>query len=132
MKKKQFVMRDSDYFHDEEDIIRIESCASMKECCVSILPLLNKNLLLSRKLFENKEYPDAIFLLKDAFEAVSELTNDQCQRCKEQFREIILKHMETIVVDLREITTGLFANKNYRYDLEFAEEVFEELKTNQS
>jgi hypothetical protein len=132
MKRKQFIMRKTDYFRNDTDIIQLESCPYMKDYCRTVLPLLNDNLLLSRKFTENKEYPGAVDLLKDAFETVLDLRNDECQKCVAFFKETILRYLENIVSDLHSMTKGFFGNKNYIYDLQYAESIFDELKSKPS
>jgi len=123
--KRSLISRDSEYF---QDIIKLESCPKGGFACLEQIPFINRNLMLALKLAENKNYPHALIAIHESFDTIFSLREEQCQKCVNLFKELIIKSLEQIIRDLKRMTTGLFANKNYKYDLTKAEEMLQELK----
>lgn len=128
MKKTKIVVKDSDYFNDEEDVIKLESCNGGGDICTMQMRVMNDNLILARKFIEKKEYTNALEEIRKAYVSTNELKNMPCLKCADLFRDIILKSLEKIVADLKKLTSGFWGNKNYLFDLSEAEKLLETLK----
>ena len=128
MKKKHIISSDSDYFQDKEDVIKLESCPNGGNVCRSQMEFMNSNLLLARKFVENKEYSQALDLIKEAFHSTFDLKEGQCQVCAKFFRDTIINSLEVIVKDITKMGKGIFGFRNYKPDLIMAEKLLEELK----
>lgn len=129
MKKKHIIARDSEYFSDDEDVIKLEFCKNDGEACRLQMEFMNGKLLLARKFVDKKEYPRALEVINEAFHSTFDLKFEQCQKCAKLFRVTILNSLDQMVYDLQKMTKGFFGNKNYKPDLVLAEKLFEELKT---
>lgn len=129
MKKRRIIERDSDYFQDNEDAIKLESCANGGNACRSQMILMNKHLLLSRKLIENKEYNRALNEIKEAFETTFDLKEEQCQKCAQLFRDTIINSLETIISDLTKMSKRVFGFRNFESDLEMAKMLLQKLQS---
>jgi hypothetical protein len=128
MKRTRIVLKDSDYFRDNEDVIKLEFCKNEGDACKVQMRLMNDSLVLARKFIEKKEYKNALQEIKNAYFSTSELQDLQCLKCADLFRDIILKSLEKIVTDLKKLTRGFWGNKNYLFDLSEAEKLYETLK----
>lgn len=120
--------KDSEYFKDNEEIIKLEYCKEKGEACNSQMKLMNGNLLLARKLIEKKEYTRALQEIKQAHSSTYQIKPDHCQKCAQLFRDTIINSLRQLITDLKKMTKGLFANKNYKVDLEEAEKLLLELE----
>lgn len=128
MAKKRLIIKDSEYFHDNEDTIKLNFCPNDGEHCKGQMAYMNNRLLLTRKLVENKEYTRAIESLNEAFDSTYDLGEAQCQPCAQLFRESIVKTLEHLVSDLDEMTKGLFRKKTFIADLVLARRIMQELR----
>jgi hypothetical protein len=126
--KSLIFSKDSDYFKDNEDIIKLEYCKDKGESCNSQMKMMNSNLLLARKLIEQKEYSRALQEIKLAFTSTYQIKPEHCQKCAELFRDTILNSLKKIISDLKKLTSGFFAKKNYKFDLQEAENLLRELE----
>lgn len=128
MTKRQLLIKDSDYFHDHDDSIKLKYCPSGGENCHGQMAYMNNRLLLSQKFIENKEFIRAIDFLQEAFDSTFDLTENQCQRCAKLFRDSIIKTLIHLVADLEEMTRGLFRKKVYKIDLALAKQTLQQLQ----
>jgi hypothetical protein len=124
--------KDNEYFSDNEEFIKLDYCKDKGEVCNSQMKLINGNMLLSRKFIEKKEYTQALQELKKAYYTTFEIKPDHCQKCALLFRDTLLRSLKEIITDLKKMTSGLFARKNYRFDLQEAEKLLLELEENKS
>lgn len=122
--------KDSDYFSDNEQIIRLEYCKDKGEACNSQMKTMNGNLLLARKFIEKKEYTRALHEIKQAFTSTYQIKPDQCQKCAQLFRDTIIGTLKQLITDLKKMTSGLFARKTYKFDLQEAEKLLLDLEEN--
>lgn len=126
--KSNFLFRgDNEYFNDKEAFIKLEYCKEDGESCSSQLNAVNKNLVLARKLIEEKEYSKALQEINSAFNITYEIERPGCQKCAKLFRNTILNSLKQIIDDLKKTTSGIFAKKSLKPDLLLAEELFEKL-----
>ncbi len=124
--------QDSEYFRDKEEFIKLEHCKDKGDACNSQMKLMNGNLLLARKLIEKKEYTRALQEIKQAYNSTYQIKPEQCQKCAQLFRDTIMGTLKQITTDLKKMTSGLFARKMYRFDLQQAEILLRELEENKS
>jgi hypothetical protein len=124
---KHIVLKDSEYFHDEEAIIKLESCLD-GQVCRKDLSEINKNLLLSRNFVERKEYNRALDVIKEAFDTTYNLKEDHCQKCARFFRETIINSLDRTVADLRKMNKGFFRYRDYSTVLEMAEKMLDAVR----
>lgn len=127
--KFNIISSDSEYFKDDEDIIQIGNCDDNTVICSKQLKYINLNLLLVRKFVEKKEYPAALNEIKKAFLTTSQINQEKCKKCGDIIRSVILNTLNNTITDLRKMTTGFFANKNYKFDLTMAEQLLRELES---
>jgi len=127
MKKRWFISKDSEYFKENEDTIKLENCPAGGEFCQLQMGFMNKNLLLAHKFVENKEFSRAVTLIKESYESTFDLKEEQCQKCAILFRDSILNILNNIIQDLEAMTKGIFS-KGYQSDLLHAKRVLQFLK----
>lgn len=132
MKKRRFISKDSDFFKDQEESIKLEHCPDGGQKCKVQMATMNEHLLLTRKLIENKEFSRGTEVIKKAFDTTFDLKDKQCQGCAELFRSFITQTVHTCINELEELTTGFLANKRYKSDLENARTLLLELKKQQT
>lgn len=128
---KHIISKDSDYFHDDEEIIKLESCLD-GQVCRKDLSEINKNLLLSRKFIERKEFNRALDVIKEAFDSTYNLKEEHCQKCARFFRETIVNSLDNTVSDIRKMNKGFFRYRNYSAVLEIAEKMLNEISSKKS
>lgn len=131
MKRNQVSLCESDYFNDKEGVIQLqpESCSIKGVECKPVIDTINKSLALSLKFIEKKEYTRALSEIKVSHASTFTLTNGTCLACARLFRQIVEERLELIITDLKKMTTGLFARKSLKYDLEEAQKLYSELKS---
>jgi hypothetical protein len=130
MKRKQLMLCESEYFNDKEGAIQLqpESCSQKGIACEQVIRGINKNLVLTRKFAEKKEYTRALNEIKEAHTSTFNLSTGTCLDCAQLFRQIILSQLEQTISELEKMTHGLFARKSLQYDLEEANKLYSELK----
>lgn len=124
--------KDSEYFKDNEAIIRLEYCKDKGDACNSQMKTMNGNLLLARKLIEKKEYTRALQEIKYAYNSTYLIKPEQCQKCAQLFRDTIINSLKQLITDLKKMTSGLFARKVYKFDLQEAEKLLQDLENEKS
>lgn len=129
--KKRLITRDDDYFKNNEESIKLEHCADKGEKCRVQMVIMNENLLLARKMIENKEFTRSVEVIRKAFESTYMLKEKQCQGCAELFRNFIAQSLNQLVDDLEQLTTGFLASKKYVSDLENARKLLQEFRKQQ-
>lgn len=120
LKKRHFISNDSDYFNDGEEAIKLEHCADGGKVCKLQMALMNEDLLIARKLIENKEFTRAAQYIRQAFDSTWSLKDDRCQGCAGLFRSSVFSVLDHLINDLEDMTRGFFGSKKYRMDLERA------------
>jgi hypothetical protein len=120
--------KESEYFNDKVGFIELVLCPIDQEFCVGHLKKINKLVQLSRGNWISKDYPKAIEELKGAFDQTMEITPNECARCKVIFRETLIRSMEAIHDDLRQITSGFFRAKRHRSSFDLATRVLQEMR----
>jgi hypothetical protein len=128
MEKKHFIVKDSEYFQDSEDTIKLRNCPNEGNFCRGQMAYMNNRLLLVRKFIENKEFIRAIDFFAEAFDSTYDLREAQCQSCAKLFRGSIVKSLGHLVSDLEEMTKGFFSRKKYKTDLTLAKKLWQELQ----
>lgn len=128
MKKRPFISTDSDYFKYNEEVIKVESCPKGQTDCDEQLTMINRSLVLARKFKEDKLYTRAIASIREAFDATFTIKPQECFRCGKFLRGTIINTLEYTIQELKDLTGGLFGNRNYKSDLKEAESLLEELK----
>jgi len=128
MKKRGFIQSDSDYFHDSEDHIKLDFCAEGGNKCRNQMALMNEDLLLARRLIENKEFTRGIKLIEEAYNSTFELKEQQCLGCADLFRATITHSLNTMIQDLEQMTKGFLGSKKFLPEVERAKKVLQELK----
>lgn len=83
--------------------------------CASQLSEINNFYQESDQYRTNKEYQQAIFLLKDAFDKTFELQQETCLKCAELFRLEIISSLENMMKDMKGMKFSIFKKKN-RYE----------------
>jgi len=127
MKKRRLVLRDSDYFQDGEDAIKLEYCADGGNTCRSQMAVMNENLLLARKFIENKEFSRGVEVIRKAFDSTFDLKDDKCQSCSKFFRLSITNSLTHIVHDLEEMNSGLFRSRLHQAEITTAVKMLKEI-----
>ena len=120
LKKRQFISKDNDYFKDGEETIKLEHCADGGIACKLQMMLMNEDLMIARKLIENKEFTRAAQHIKQAFDSTWALKDNRCQGCAALFRNSVFAVLDNLISDLEDMTRGFFGSKKYRRDLERA------------
>jgi hypothetical protein len=118
LKKRHFVSKDNDYFKDGDEAIKLEHCADGGKVCKLQMMLMNEDLLIARKLIENKEFTRAAQHIKNAFDSTWSLKDDRCQGCAALFRNSVFAVLDHLISDLEDMTKGFFGTKKYSKDLE--------------
>ena len=127
MKKGRLVLRDSDYFQDGEDAIKLEHCADGGNTCRSQMMVMNENLLLARKFIENKEFSRGVEVIRKAFDSTFDLKEDKCQSCSKFFRLSITNSLTHVVHDLEEMNSGLFRSRLHQAEITAAIKMLKEI-----
>ena len=127
MKKRRLVLRDSDYFQDGEDAIKLEYCADGGNTCRSQMAVMNENLLLARKFIENKEFSRGVEVIRKAFDSTFDLKEDKCQSCSKFFRLSITNSLTHVVHDLEEMNSGLFRSRLHQAEITAAIKMLKEI-----
>jgi hypothetical protein len=128
MKKKWFISKDSDYYKDNEEAIKLESCPDGGELCKMQMLFMNQHLLEAHKFLENKDYIRAVESIKISFNSTFDLKEQKCKACTDLFRETIFDSLNQVISDLKGITTGIFARKNLKPDLTAAQLLLQEMQ----
>lgn len=129
MRRAKIALKDSEYFRDDEDIIKLESCKNDGDACQMQMRLMNDSLVLARKFIEKKEYTNALQEYRKAYLSTHELRKMPCLKCADLFRDVITKSLEKIVSELKRMTRGFWGNKNYLFDLSEAEKLLETMRS---
>ncbi|MBL7967920.1 MAG: hypothetical protein JNK09_13040 [Prolixibacteraceae bacterium] len=120
--------KESEYFNDKVGSIELVRCPISQEFCGVHLKKINKFVQLSRGNWISKDYPQAIQELKEAFEQTMKINPSECARCTVIFRLTIIRSMENLHEDLRQMTSGFFRVKRHLSSLKLAEQVLQEMK----
>lgn len=121
-------VKEGDYFNDKVGFIELVRCPIGQEFCVSHLREVNKFVQHSRGNWISKDYHKAIEDLKAAFDQTMDINPEQCARCTKLFRETLIRSMESIHNDLRQMTSGLFRAKRHQSSFEEVSRILQEMK----
>src|SRR5690554_6270016 len=110
--KSLFSFSKTDY-NDGQSKLELLGCPFSGEKCKQQLTVINSNYLKSSEYQREKNYRQAIILLKNAYESADELHQPSCVKCADLFRSTIAQSLKNIHDELRKMTTGIFRNKRY-------------------
>jgi hypothetical protein len=127
MVKKRLIAKDSDYFRDSEETIKLEYCPSGGNTCRLQMTFMNEKLLLARKFAENKEPAKAVDAIKEAFDSTYDLVADQCQVCARLFRETITESLNLLIREQDEMRKGFFRKRRTNIELRLAINMLQEM-----
>jgi hypothetical protein len=116
------------YFNDNNKYIELVSCPTGETFCSEHLKFINERMSLSSTFWMNKNFPQAIAELKVAFYKTTEINSPSCSPCVGLFRSTIIKSLEVMQEDLRQMTTGHFKAKRHQSCYELVNSVLDELK----
>ncbi len=120
--------KENKYFSDNHEYIELVRCPNGESFCSEHLKLINEKMNLSSTFWMNKNFPQAIGELKVAFHKTTEINSPSCLPCAELFRSTIIKSLEVMQEDLRQMTTGHFKAKRHQSSYELVTNVLSELK----
>lgn len=118
---------DAEIPNEEQNKIELLGCPFGGNNCKNHLAVINKNYLDSSRYQKEKNYQQAIELLKNAYYKTDELQQANCAKCADLFRATITSSLENIHHELQKMTSGIFRNKRYNEVFLEAENVLKEL-----
>ena len=120
--------KENEYFNDKVGFIELVKCPISQGYCAGHLKKINKSVQLSRGNWISKDYPKAIEELKEAFDQTLKINPSECARCTVVFRLSIIRSMENLYDDLRQMSSGFFRAKRHQSSLKLASQVLQEMR----
>jgi hypothetical protein len=108
-----FSLSQTEVFIDNQNITETINCPLKEMMCKVHLTDINKSYLESEQLRKEKDYLKSIESLKIAFKKATELMDNPCTKCAQNFRLSIIKSLVNIHDELEELSKGFFGDKNY-------------------
>lgn len=121
--------KENNDFNNNKDAIELVNCPLKEALCDIPLKIINEKMGLAQTYWINKEFIKAIEELRTAFNVTYEISPDSCVQCVTLFRTTIIKRLEAIHEDLRQLTTGFFKAKHHQPCYKLATSVLDELRT---
>jgi hypothetical protein len=119
----------SNDFNNNNDTIELVRCPLKERLCDNQLKIINEKMGLAQTHWINKDFAKAIEELRVAFYATNELSTTSCVQCVALFRATIIKTLEALHEDLRQITTGFFKAKRHQNGYKLATSILDELRS---
>jgi len=108
-----FSLSQTEAFIDNQNITETINCPLKEMLCKVPLSNINKSILESEQFRKEKDYLKSIESLKIAFTKATDLMDNPCTKCAQNFRFNIIKSLTIIHDELEELSTGFFGDKNY-------------------
>ena len=108
-----FSLSETEEFVENQDLVEVINCPLKEMMCKVQLAEIYKSYVQSELYRREKDYLKSIECLKAGFEKATELMDNPCTKCAQQFRLSIIKTMVNIHDELEEISKGIFGDKNY-------------------
>lgn len=110
------------------DKIELIMCNTGPQNCKEHLQKINKCYVEAHDYRLENDYSSSIESLKCAFYKTCDLQEDTCKKCVEFFRSTITKSVENINVELQDLTTGIFINRNYVLSFNKSSDFLQDIK----
>ncbi len=110
--------------------IELLNCHLNSPKCKHHLSLINQNYALAHDFLVEKDYFNSINSLKCAFKIATGINDTSCMSCARFFRNTLTESLENISGELKKMSSGLFAKKQYRTVYAEACNVLNEFKSN--
>lgn len=127
-KKYNFSDFENESTDSQENKIELVCCKEVNNKCTSILASINEGFRESAQYRNDKNFIQAIAVLKKVYLLTFNFTEITCFKCGELFRSTIIESMENIRTDLKSCSKGLFKRNDFQSSIEFTEDVIQELK----
>lgn len=108
--------------------IELLSCKRNGDRCKNHLTSINEEYSTLQTYLPDKEYQKSIEALNNAFHKTFELQEDSCSSCAKMFRSTIIRSLENIHLELKEMSEGIFKTKRYQSSYILADNVLRGIK----
>ncbi len=124
-----FSLSQTEEFADKQNITEVFDCPVKDMMCKVHLTNINNSYVQSELYRKDKDYLKSIECLKIAFKQATELMDNPCTKCAQNFRYSVISAMANIHDELEEISKGIFGDKNFQSVYLISVDVLNEFKS---
>ena len=115
--------------HMVENKFELIKCPRNGKNCKMHLVAINQSYNDSDYYYQNKEYEESIEALNSAFNKTFELNEETCTNCARTFRYTIIQTLQSIHMELDNMTNGFFKKNRYKSSYILAGHVLDSLRS---